>query len=129
MRRAKPRAATQANALRVPMRAAHVRAEPRRLEMPRFSVSQAPAARREPSVWTAIESPRDLRLLEAIADAVKGLDDVEVVVCLLELLAQPLDVAVDGAVVDVDLVVVGGIHQRVARLDHARTCGERLQDE
>src|SRR5262245_542377 len=104
MRRAKARPATQASTTRAPIRAPHVLANARRLEMPRFSVSQAPAARREPSVWTAIESPRDLRLLEAIADAVKGLDDVEVVVCLLELLAQPLDVAVDGAVVDVDLV-------------------------
>ena len=37
----------------------------------------------------------------------------------LELLAQPLDVAVDGAVVDIDLVVIGGVHQRVAALHHA----------
>ena len=38
----------------------------------------------------------------------------------LELLAQPLDVAVDGAVVDIDLVVVGRIHQGVAAFHHAR---------
>src|SRR5579863_5051059 len=39
-----------------------------------------------------------LLLFEAIAHAVEGLDHLEVVVHGLELLAQPLDVAVDGAV-------------------------------
>jgi hypothetical protein len=38
----------------------------------------------------------------AVADAVEGLDLGELVVDDLELLAQPLDVAVDGAVVDID---------------------------
>ncbi len=72
---------------------------------------------------------RSSYLFEAVADAVQRLDHVEVVVDLLELLAQPLDVAVDGAVVDVDLIVVGRVHQRVARLDHAGPLGERLQDQ
>src|SRR5690349_11510226 len=40
-----------------PARALNPRAETPRLEMLRFSVSQAPAARREPSVSTAIGSP------------------------------------------------------------------------
>jgi len=48
--------------------------------------------------------------LKAIADAVQRLDHVELLVARLELLAQPFDVAVDGAVVDIDLIVVGGIH-------------------
>src|SRR5262249_20826389 len=42
--------------------------------------------------------------LETVADAVERLDHVEVVIGRLELLAQPLDVAVDGAVVDVHLI-------------------------
>src|SRR3712207_2105057 len=42
-------------------------------------------------------------LLEPVPDAVERLDHVEAVVGRLELLAQPLDVAVDGAVVHVDL--------------------------
>src|SRR6185437_7757833 len=67
--------------------------------------------------------------LEAVADAIERLDHLEVVVDHLELLAQPLDVAVDGAVVDIDLVVVGGVHQGVAALHHAGAGGERLQDQ
>src|SRR6266849_1727062 len=68
-------------------------------------------------------------LLEAIADAVERFDHVEIVVGALELLAQALDVAVDGAVVDIDLIVVGRVHQGVAALDHAGTARERLQDQ
>src|ERR1700761_4464341 len=67
--------------------------------------------------------------LEAVADAVERFDHLEIVVDHLELLAQPLDVAVDGAVVDIDLVVIGRIHQRVAALHHAGTGRERLQDQ
>src|SRR6202051_3411251 len=61
----------------------------------------------------------DALFLETIADAVQRLDHIEIVVAGLELLAQPLDVAVDGSVVDIDLVVIGRIHQRVAAFDHA----------
>src|SRR6187401_1002245 len=67
--------------------------------------------------------------LEAIADAVQRLDHLEVVVDDLELLAQPLDVAVDGAVVDIDLVVIGRIHQRVAAFHHTGPRRQRLQDQ
>src|SRR3954466_7660461 len=67
--------------------------------------------------------------LEAIADAVERLDHFEVRIGDLELLAQPLDVAVDGAVVDIDLVVIGGVHERVAALHHAGTLRQRLQDQ
>src|SRR5207253_2940953 len=52
-------------------------------------------------------------LLEAIAHTVQRFDHVEVVVDRLEFFAQPLDVAVDGAVVDVDLVVISRVHQGV----------------
>ena len=62
-----------------------------------------------------------------IADAVQGLDLVESVVGGLEFLADPLDVAVDGAVVDIDAVAVGCIHQLVAVLDVARPGGQRAQ--
>ena len=46
-----------------------------------------------------------------------------------ELLAHPLDVAVDGAVVDIDLIVVGRIHQVVAALHEAGPLGQRLQQQ
>src|SRR5258708_10154666 len=49
--------------------------------------------------------------LEAVANAVKGFDHLEIVVDDLEFLAQPLDVAVDGAIVDIDLIVIGRVHQ------------------
>src|SRR5688572_21018225 len=57
--------------------------------------------------------------LVAIADAIERLDGIEVVVDHLEFLAQPLDVAVYGAVVHVDLIVICGVHQIVAALDEA----------
>src|SRR6266852_4079158 len=75
------------------------------------------------------QGPSRSGLLEPVADAVECLDHVERFVDRLELLAQPLDVAVDRAVVDIDLIVVGGIHQRVATLDHARPARQRLQDQ
>src|SRR6202035_2809626 len=67
--------------------------------------------------------------LKTIADAVQRLDHIEIVVAGLELLAQPLDVAVDGPVVDIDLIIIGRIHQRVAAFDNAGTAGQRLQNE
>ena len=42
--------------------------------------------------------------LEAVANTIQRFDHIEVFVDDVELLAQPLDVAVDGAIVDVDLV-------------------------
>ena len=37
--------------------------------------------------------------------------------------------AVDRAVVDIDVVVVGHVEQLVARLDDARPLGKRLEDQ
>src|SRR3954449_3448524 len=79
--------------------------------------------------WPVRLGPRRSAFLEAVADAVEGLDHVEGVVDDLELLAQALDVAVDGTVVDIDLVVIGRVHEGVAALDDARALGERLQDQ
>src|SRR5947208_13085034 len=68
-------------------------------------------------------------LFEAVADAVKGLDHLKIVVHHLELLAEPLDVAVDGAVVDIDLVVIGRIHQRITAFHHAGARRQGLQNQ
>ena len=37
--------------------------------------------------------------------------------------------AVDGAVIDIDLLVIGGVHQCVAALDHAGALRQRMQDQ
>src|SRR5690606_6418527 len=107
-----------------------IRRQPRRPERGASPADCAPSwvsgwARCGSSVVTALSS----LLLAAIADAVEGLDHLEIVVHGLDLLARPFDVAVDGAVVHIDLVVIGGVHQRVARLDHARAQRQCLQDE
>ena len=60
-----------------------------------------------------------LSFLEAVADAVQRFDHVEFGVAGFELFAQPLDVAVDGAIIHIDLIVIGRIHQGVAAFHHA----------
>src|SRR5690348_14358876 len=67
--------------------------------------------------------------LETIADPVERLYHLEIRINDLELLAQPLDVTVNGAVIDIDLVVIGGIHQRIAALHHAGPRRKCLQDQ
>src|ERR1700730_10469683 len=62
-----------------------------------------------PAVHGRLRKTRAL-FLETITYAVQRLDHIEIVVAGLELLAQPLDVAVDGAVVDIDLVGVRRRH-------------------
>src|SRR3546814_13317811 len=46
-----------------------------------------------------------------------------------EFTAQALDVAVDRAVVDVDVLAVGRIHQLVAALHHARAQRHGFEDQ
>src|SRR5580658_647211 len=67
--------------------------------------------------------------LLTITDTVPGLDMGEIVVDDLELLAQPLDVAVDRAVVDIDVLAIGGIHQLVAVLDVTGPLRKRFEDQ
>src|SRR5574338_652097 len=64
-----------------------------------------------------------------VADAIEGFDRVERVVDVAEFLAEPLDVAVDGSVVDIDLIIIGRVHQLVAALHVTRALGQRLEDE
>src|SRR5579883_291910 len=65
----------------------------------------------------------------AISNAIESFYLDEVIVDGLELFAQPLDVAVDRAVIDIDVLAIGAVHQLIAALDVARAQGERLQDE
>ncbi len=81
------------------------------------------------STSSALGSRAASRFAESVADSIKRLDHLEVVVDDLELLAQPLDVAVDGAVVDIDLLIISRIHQRITAFHHARPLCQRMQDE
>src|SRR5258708_26784935 len=65
----------------------------------------------------------------SVSDAIEGFDCVELGVNVAELLAHALDVAVDGAVVDINLIVVGRVHQVVAALHEAGALGQRLQQQ
>src|SRR5580658_3055093 len=84
-------------------------------------------ARTALALQRSFSTPRSF--LETITDAVKCFDHLEVVVDGFEFFAQALDVAVDRAVIDIDLIVIGGVHQRVAAFHHAGPRGERLEDE
>src|SRR5437879_8160466 len=55
----------------------------------------------------------------AVSDAIEGFDRVEIGVHVSEFLAHALDVAVDGSVIHIDLIVVGRVHQVVAALHEA----------
>src|SRR5882757_2513139 len=68
-------------------------------------------------------------LAVSVSDAIEGFDRVELGIHVSELLAHALDVAVDGAVVDIDLIVVGRVHQVVAALHEAGPLRQRLQEQ
>src|SRR5271156_3730044 len=70
-----------------------------------------------------------LAVAVAISDAIEGFDLREFLIDRLELLAQPLDVAVDSAVVDIDVLAIGAVHELIAALHVAGAKGERLQDQ
>src|SRR3546814_20561724 len=77
----------------------------------------------------AASAPRLAIVGEAVARAIEGRDRVEIGIDLAELAAQPLDVAVDRAVVDIDIVLIGGIHQLVAAAHDAGAAGQRFEDQ
>src|SRR6185437_2263165 len=72
---------------------------------------------------------RGLVVAVTVSNAIQSLDLSEIGVDDLELFAQPLDVAVDGAIIDVDVLAVSAVHQLIAAFDVARPNCERLQDE
>src|SRR5665213_4167340 len=52
-------------------------------------------------------SPASSGFAIAVTDAIKGFDRVELGVYLAELAPHAFDVAVDGAIIDIDLIVIG----------------------
>src|SRR5881227_2129969 len=65
----------------------------------------------------------------SITDAIEGFDLSEFRIDRLELLAQTLDVAVDRAVIDVNMLAIGRVHQLVAVFDVARALCQRFEDQ
>src|SRR5947208_12076270 len=65
----------------------------------------------------------------SITDAIKGFDLTEFGIDRLELLAQTLDVAVDRAVIDADVLAVSRIHQLIAVFDVTRTLRQGFEDQ
>src|SRR3546814_10462337 len=69
-----------------------------------------------------------LFLRETVADAIEGFYRLETGVHHPKLLAQPLDVAVDRPIVNIHVILIGGIHQLVTGFHEAGPLGERLKD-
>src|SRR6185369_9958956 len=67
-------------------------------------------------------------LVEAITDAIEGIDRVEARVDGSELAPDALDVAVDGAVVDINVVAIGDVEQLVAAFYDSRPLRESFED-
>src|SRR5437762_9930188 len=65
----------------------------------------------------------------SITDPIESFDLAEFGIDRLELLAQALDVAVDRAVIDVDVLAIGRVHQLIAIFDVPRTLRQRSEDQ
>src|ERR1700748_2430156 len=68
-------------------------------------------------------------LRETVTGAIERLDSVKFGIDLTELAPHALYVAVDGAVVDIDIVLIGRVHQLIASLHHAGALRQRLKDQ
>src|SRR5579862_9769561 len=102
-----------------------------RIARPRRFRATISRPRREPGSRERRPTSREARsgFAVAVTDAIERFDRVELRVNLAELAPHALDVAVDRTVVDVDLIVVGGVHQVVAAFDEARPLRQRLQQQ
>src|SRR5579859_1769010 len=65
----------------------------------------------------------------SVSDAIERLDCVELWINVAELLAHAFDVAVDGAIIDIDLIVVSRVHQVVATLHKSGPLSQRLKQQ
>src|SRR4051794_37888445 len=89
--------------------------------------------------WPSVHRPDQLKArsasasssvgVESVSDAIQGLDCIKLGVGSAELAADPLDVAVDGAVVNIDVVMISDIEQLVARFDDSGALRERFEDQ
>src|SRR3954447_24601788 len=89
------------------------------------SLGTAPPVRVEASGGGLVASA----VAVSIADAIQSFDLRELAVHGLKFLTQTFDVAVDRAVVDVDVLAVGRVHQLIAVFDMAGAVRQRLEDQ
>src|SRR5256885_5020507 len=68
-------------------------------------------------------------LVEPVSDAIERVDRVEGGIDGAELAPDALDVAVDGAVVDIDIVAIGDVEQLVAGFYDSGPLGQRFEDQ
>src|SRR5690606_4645291 len=66
---------------------------------------------------------------KTVSGTIKGRDRIEIGVDLAKFAAQTLDMAVDGAIVDIDIVLIGRIHQLVATAYDSRAAGKRFESQ
>src|SRR5487761_17990 len=118
-----------ASARTLTARMRRVSGETRQRPRPRTRNRRAAVARAVARGAALAAASRGLVVAVTISDAIQGFDLGKVSVDGLELLPQALDVAVDGAIVDVDVLAIGAVHQLVAALDVAGPDRERLQDQ
>src|SRR5437868_10919565 len=67
-------------------------------------------------------------LVEPVSDAIERVDRVEGGIDGAELAPDALDVTVDGAVVDIDIIAIGDVEQLVARFYDPWPLGQRFED-
>src|SRR5512147_296353 len=66
---------------------------------------------------------------KTVSDAIKGFYRIEFGVDATELAANSLDVTVDRAIVDIDVVLVCDVEQLVSRFHYARALGQSFEDQ
>src|SRR5438477_2171298 len=100
--------------------------------MTRTAVSRLSARIR----WPSVQRPDQLSarsasslFVETVSDAIEGVDCIKFGSLCAELAADSLDVAVDGAVVDIDVVAIGHIEQLVTAFYDTRPLCQRLEDQ
>src|SRR5580704_15977927 len=87
------------------------------------AVAVADDGRLNPGDW----SPS--AFLVAVADAIQRFDLVEAVVDRAEFFADALHVAVDGAVIDINVLAIGGVDKLVTAFHHAGARRQRLDQQ
>jgi hypothetical protein len=67
--------------------------------------------------------------LQAIAQPINRLDHIKGFVRLLEFSAQALDMTINSTIIDINIILISGIHQTVAVLEYSLTRNQGLQNQ